>query len=164
MYQFFLNTPDEQVGELLRFLTFLEHDEISALDTRTAEHPQRREAQRAQMLARAVTALVHGEAEVARCEEASAALFGEEIQGLSEEMLLAITEDAPSTTIPRTELLDGLTLPDLLERTGLAKSRKEARRIVEEGASYVNNVQQTDDGRSSLRRSPPRPVPRVAEG
>ncbi len=29
MYQFFLNTPDEQVGELLRFLTFLEHDEIT---------------------------------------------------------------------------------------------------------------------------------------
>ena len=79
MYQFFVNTPDEQVGELLRFLTFLDHDEIEALDAETAEHPQRRAAQRA--LARAVVALVHGEAEVAKCEEASAALFGEEIAG-----------------------------------------------------------------------------------
>ena len=146
MYQFFLNTPDEQVGELLRFLTFLDHDTITALDLQTAERPQRRDAQRA--LARAVTRLVHGEAEVAKCEEASAALFGEEISGLSEEMLLAVTEDAPSTAIPRPELLDGLTLTDVLERTGLAKSRKEARRTVEEGGSYVNNVQQNDDGRT----------------
>ena len=39
MYQFFVNTPDEQVGQLLRFLTFLDHDEIEALDAETAEHP-----------------------------------------------------------------------------------------------------------------------------
>ena len=44
---------------------------------------------------------------MAKCEEASAALFGEEIAGLSEEMLLAVTEDAPTTDVPRAELLDG---------------------------------------------------------
>jgi tyrosyl-tRNA synthetase len=146
MYQFFLNTPDEQVGELLRFLTFFTHEEITGLDQQTAEQPQRREAQRA--LARAVTALVHGDKEVAKCEEASAALFGEEIAGLSEEMLLAVTEDAPTTPIPRTELLGGLSLVDSLERTGLATSRKDARRTVEQGGAYVNNVRQTDDGRT----------------
>jgi tyrosyl-tRNA synthetase len=145
MYQFFLNTPDEQVVELIKFLTFLEHDRITELDHLTSEQPQRREAQRA--LARAVTGLVHGDAEVAKCEEASAALFGEEIAALSEEMLLAVTEDAPSTEVPRTELLGGLTLVDVLERTGLVKSKKEARRTVEQGGSYVNNVRQTDDGR-----------------
>jgi tyrosyl-tRNA synthetase len=146
MYQFFLNTPDEQVVELIKFLTFLEHGRITELEVLTTEQPQRREAQRA--LARAVTALVHGEAEVAKCEEASAALFGEEIAALSEEMLLAVTEDAPSTEVPRTELIDGLTLVDLLERTGLVKSKKEARRTIEQGGAYVNNVRQTDDGRT----------------
>jgi tyrosyl-tRNA synthetase len=146
MYQFFLNTPDEQVGELLRFLTFLEHEEITGLDVRTAEQPQRREAQRA--LARHVTGLVHGDSEVAKCEEASAALFGEEIAGLSEEMLLAVTEDAPTTAVPRDELLRGLDLVDTLERTGLVKSKKEARRTVEQGGAYVNNVRQTDDRRT----------------
>ena len=95
-----------------------------------------------------MTGLVHGEAEVAKCEEASAALFGEEIAGLSEEMLLAVTEDAPTTTIPRSELLDNLTLVDLLERTGLVASRSKARQTVEQGGSYVNNVRQTDDGRT----------------
>ena len=146
MYQFFLNTPDEQVVELIKFLTFLDHDRISELERLTAEQPQRREAQRA--LARAVTGLVHGDAEVAKCEEASAALFGEEIAALSEEMLLAVTEDAPSTEVPRTELLDSLTLVELLERTGLVKSKKEARRTVEQGGTYVNNVRQADDGRT----------------
>jgi tyrosyl-tRNA synthetase len=146
MYQFFLNTPDEQVGELVRFLTFLDHDRIEELDRLTAEQPQRREAQRG--LARAVTGLVHGDAEVAKCEEASAALFGEEIAGLSEEMLLAVTQDAPSTDIARAELLDDLTLVDLLERSGLVKSKKEARRTVEQGGAYVNNLRQSRDGRT----------------
>ena len=146
MYQFFLNTPDEQVVELIKFLTFLDHDRITELERLTAEEPQRREAQRA--LARAVTGLVHGDAEVAKCEEASAALFGEEIAALSEEMLLAVTEDAPSTEVPRSELLDSLTLVELLERTGLVKSKKEARRTVEQGGTYVNNVRQADDGRT----------------
>jgi tyrosyl-tRNA synthetase len=145
MYQFFLNTPDEQVMELIKFLTFLEHSRIAELDQLTAEQPQRREAQRA--LARAVTGLVHGDAEVAKCEEASAALFGEEIADLSEEMLLAVTDDAPSTAVARPELLDGLALVDLLERTGLVKSKKEARRTIEQGGAYVNNVRQTDDRR-----------------
>ena len=146
MYQFFVNTPDEQVGELLRFLTFLDHDEIRALDAETAEHPQRRAAQRA--LARAVVTLVHGAAEVAKCEEASAALFGEEIAGLSEEMLLAVTEDAPTSSVPRSQLLDDLTLVDLLERTGLARSKGEARRTVDQGGAYVNNVRQTQTERT----------------
>jgi tyrosyl-tRNA synthetase len=146
MYQFFVNTPDEQVGQLLRFLTFLDHQEIETLDQETAAHPQRRAAQRA--LARAVTALVHGDAEVAKCEDASAALFGEEIAGLSEEMLLAVTEDAPTTLVPRRELLDRLTLVDLFERTGLARSRGEARRTIEQGGAYVNNVRQDDEART----------------
>ncbi len=146
MYQFFLNTPDEQVGDLLRYLTFLDHEEILGLDAETAGHPQRRAAQRA--LARAVVGLVHGEGEAAKCEEASAALFGEEIARLSEEMLLAVTDDAPTTLVPRVELLDGLTLVDILERTGLAASKKEARRTIEGGGAYVNNVRQSDAGRS----------------
>jgi tyrosyl-tRNA synthetase len=146
MYQFFLNTPDEQVGQLIRYLTFLDHAAIVDLDADTAAHPERRAAQRA--LAREVVGMVHGPAEVAKCEEASAALFGQEIAGLSEEMLLAVTHDAPSTDIARRELLDGLTLVDVLERTGLAKSKGEARRTIDQGGAYVNNVQQADTARS----------------
>ncbi len=146
MYQFFVNTPDEQVGELLRYLTFLDRAEIEALDAETAQHAQRRAAPKA--LARAVVGMVHGEAEVAKCEEASSALFSEEIAGLSEEMLLAVTEDAPTTSVSRGEILGGLTLVDALERTGLAKSKGDARRTIDQGGAYVNNVRQTDAGRT----------------
>jgi tyrosyl-tRNA synthetase len=147
MYQFFINTPDEQVGELLRFLTFLGHDEIAHLDAETAEHPQRRAAQRA--LARAVVGLVHGEAEVAKSEETSAALFSEAIAGLSEQDLLEATAEAPTTKVPRAELFDGgLTLVDALVRTGLEKSKARARSTIEGGGAYVNNVRQTDATRA----------------
>jgi tyrosyl-tRNA synthetase len=145
LYQFFLNSVDAMVGAYLRFYTFLSHEEIEALDAETAAHPQRRAAQRA--LAREIVALVHGEAEVIRCEEASAALFSEEIAALGEDMLLAVTEDAPSTQIGRQVFLDGLPLIDALELSGLAKSRGDARRIIDGGGAYVNNVRQSDVGR-----------------
>jgi tyrosyl-tRNA synthetase len=150
MYQFFVNASDEGVGELLRFLTFLGHDEIEALDNDTAERPERRAAQKA--LARAVVGLVHGDAEVAKCEEASAALFDGEIARLSEEMLLAVTEDAPTTPMSRTELIGGqFTIVDAFERTGLVKSKAEARRTVEQGGAYVNDVRQSDPARALER-------------
>jgi tyrosyl-tRNA synthetase len=145
MYQFFLNSADAVVGAYLRYFTFLAQAEIEALDSATAEHPQRREAQRA--LARSVVALVHGEAEVTRAEEASAALFGEEIAGLSEDLLLAVTEDAPSTEVARTEVLEGLSLVDALERTGLVTSKGEARRAIDQGGAYVNNRRATETAR-----------------
>jgi tyrosyl-tRNA synthetase len=146
MYQFFLNTADTMVGPYLRYFTFLSHAEIEALDAETAAHPQRRAAQRA--LARAVVSLVHGEGEVAKYEEASAALFGQEIAGLSEEMLLAVTEDAPTTDVPRGAIIEGLPLIDALVRSGLAASRNDAKRAIEQKGAYVNNVQQADGGRA----------------
>jgi tyrosyl-tRNA synthetase len=146
MYQFLFNSPDEVVGSYLRYFTFLEHAAVEDLDRATAAHPERRSAQRA--LARSVVAMVHGEAEVEKCEAASAALFGEEIAGLSEEMLLAVTAEAPTTPFPRTEVLGGLSLIDALERTGLVKSRSEARRTIGQGGAYVNNVRQSDEDRT----------------
>jgi tyrosyl-tRNA synthetase len=90
---------------------------------------------------------VHGEAEVAKCEEASAALFDAEIASLSEEMLLAVTEDAPSTEISRQSIIQGLSLVEALERSGLAKSKNEARRTIDGGGIYINNLRQSDAGR-----------------
>ncbi|HUC03887.1 MAG TPA: tyrosine--tRNA ligase [Acidimicrobiales bacterium] len=142
MYQFFLNSSDAMVGAYLRYFTFLSHDEILALDDETVQRPARRAAQRA--LAQSVVGLVHGADEVRKAEEASTALFTEDIGALSEEMLLAATEDAPASDVVRQELLDGLGIVEALERTGLAKSRGEARRFVEQGGVYVNNAKVAD--------------------
>jgi tyrosyl-tRNA synthetase len=95
-----------------------------------------------------VVALVHGEPEVAKCEEVSAALFGQEIAGLSEEMLLAVTEDAPTTEIARQEILDGLPLVDALVRAGLVSSKGEARRTLQQQGASVNNMKQSDPART----------------
>jgi tyrosyl-tRNA synthetase len=146
MYQFFRNTPDETVGAYVRFFTFLSHEEIEALDVETAEHPERRAAQQA--LARAVVGLVHGEEAVTKSEEAAAALFSEDIAELSEDMLLVITQDAPTTEIPRAALADGgLPLVGALISAELVASKNEARRTIEGRGAYVNNRRQSDVAR-----------------
>ena len=136
MYQFLVRTEDVMVGTYLRYYTFRAREEIEALDRATAEHPERREAQRA--LAADVVALVHGDDEAARAVHASAVLFSEDIRDLDEATLLSVLADAPSTELARSEL-DEVTVVDLLVRTGLDPSRGAARRTVEQGGAYVNN-------------------------
>ncbi|MHB1547657.1 MAG: tyrosine--tRNA ligase [Acidimicrobiales bacterium] len=141
--QFFVQSEDAVVGAYLRYFTFLYAEEIEALDRETAEHPERRSAQR--VLARQVVTLVHGEDEALRAERAAAALFGEEIAGLDEGTLLDVLDDAPSTTMPRSSL-DGKGVPlvELLVATGLLPSRGRARTTVEQGGAYVNNRRARD--------------------
>ncbi len=141
--QFFVQSEDAVVGAYLRYFTFLSAEEIEALDRETAEHPERRSAQR--VLARQVVTLVHGEDEALRAERAAAALFGEEIAGLDEGTLLDVLDDAPSTTMPRSSL-DGKGVPlvELLVATGLLPSRGRARTTVEQGGAYVNNRRARD--------------------
>ncbi len=137
-YQFLLHTEDAVVGAYLRYFTFLDHGEIADLDAQTAEHPQRRVAQRA--LAHEVTVLVHGAEETSRAERASRALFGEEIASLDERTLLDVVGEAPSSTVARDALVRGeITVVDALASSGLVSSRGEARRAVAQGGAYVNN-------------------------
>ena len=84
--------------------------------------------------------LVHGEAETARVIAASEALYSERVVDLDEATLLMVTDGAPSTTVGRGELDgDGMDLVDLLVRTGLANSKGNARKTIEQGGVYVNN-------------------------
>ncbi len=145
LYQFFFNTEDAVVGQYLRYFSFLGHDQITALDAETAEHPERRAAQRA--LAREVCALVHGSAEVERAERASKALFAEEIALLDETTLLDVVDDAPSSIIARASVEVGLELVGVLVDTGLVTSRSEARRAITQGGVYLNNAKELDERR-----------------
>jgi tyrosyl-tRNA synthetase len=143
LYQFFLQTEDAVVGDLLRSLTFLPADEITALDDEVAERPGLRSAARA--LAGAVCRLVHGETETDRAERASAALFGGDLRQLDEATLLDVFEDAPSGVVARSGLVDGsVTLVGVLVDSALVASRAEARRTIDQGGAYVNNLRQDD--------------------
>jgi tyrosyl-tRNA synthetase len=136
-YQFFLRAEDATVGTYLRYFTFLDHDEIAALDDATAGHPERRDAQRA--LAEAVTSMVHGTQETTRAAAASAALYTDAIADLDEATLLEVCAEAPSSTIARSLLDDGYALVDALAESGLVKSKTQARTTVAQGGAYLNN-------------------------
>ncbi|MGA8297417.1 MAG: tyrosine--tRNA ligase [Acidimicrobiales bacterium] len=138
LYQFFLRTDDASVPNYLRYFTFLDHEEIAALDEATAKHPERREAQRA--LAAEVTTLVHGEEETRRVERAAEALYTEDVTRLDEETLLEVFADAPSSTHARTTIDgSGLDPVDAFALSGLVRSKSQARTALEQGGAYVNN-------------------------
>jgi tyrosyl-tRNA synthetase len=142
-YQFWLNTDDREAVPHLKKFTFLERAAIVALEEATARAPERREAQR--VLARELTAMVHGDEQVARAEHASAVLFGEDIATLAVGEVLAVFEDVPSTDVPASEAREsGIGLVDLVARVQLAPSKGEARRLVESGGIYVNNRRMAD--------------------
>ena len=145
-YQFLLQSEDDIVGRYLRYFTFLSHEEIEALDAATAAHPERREAQRA--LAHEVTLLVHGEERTLVAERASAALFGESIAELDEPTFLDVVAEAPSSVLSRGLVVDGgVPLVDAMVAGGLASSRSEARRTIDQGGAYVNNRRVEDVSR-----------------
>jgi tyrosyl-tRNA synthetase len=129
---------DDDAGMCLRFLTELPREEIEALDASRAAEPQKRESQR--RLGEALTLLVHGETGLAAARRATEIFFGAEIESLSDAQLGEIFADVPSNQLSRERLAgDGLPLVDAFVEAGLAKSKGEARRAIEQGGVYVNN-------------------------
>lgn len=150
MYQRLLNTDDDVVGTMVRWFTLLGHDEIESLDAQRAGAPAERASQRA--LAHAVVSLVHGEDAARAAERAGRALFSEDIADLDLDSLLAVVADAPSTTVTADELAS-LDVVTLLVRTALASSKSEARRFLDQGGVYLNNVRLEPDGSLSADRA-----------
>jgi tyrosyl-tRNA synthetase len=135
-YQYFINTADADVIRYLRWFTFLGPDELSELETATAERAHERAAQR--RLARELTTLVHGEAATKSVEHASQALFGRaELSALDEPTLAAALREASVAEL-KPNGPDSIT--DLLVASGLSPSKGAARRTIGEGGAYVNNV------------------------
>ena len=142
-FQFWLNSEDAIVGNLLRIFTDRGREEIEALEQAVADRPAAREAQRA--LAADVTSLVHGEAATRSVQAASAALFG---QGELAELDPATLADSLAELPRATVRWDGdgplpLTV-ELFAEAGLVPSRSAARRTVAEGGAYLNNSRVTD--------------------
>ena len=136
------------MGSYLRYFTFLPHDQLTALDAMTAEHPERREAQR--VLAREVSTLVHGAAETERAERAAAALFGEDDRRARRGHAARSVRRGP---VHRrwpgpSSRVSGLSLVDLLVETGMVPSKGRARTTIEQGGAYVNNRREADVDRT----------------
>lgn len=141
LYQYFVNTDDRDVGRFLAQLTLLP---VPAIDEILAAHAQAPEQRRAQhALARAVTALVHGEDAAAEAAGASTS-FATKADALGEDQLTALAGELPTTEIARSEL-GARTLAKVLVDTGLVSSLSEARRTLAGGGAYVNDIAQSDD-------------------
>ena len=144
LYQFWLNTSDEDVVRFLRLFTLLPKPEIDALAEAHAENPGAREAHRA--LAHHATALLHGESEAVHAANAAKALFSGQVADLPRAMLEEVLAEVPSSDHPRAALDgEGAPLLDILIETGLAKSKREAREFLSSGSVSVNGRKATLD-------------------
>ncbi len=143
-YQFWFNTPDEDVVQYLKYFTLLSREEIDALARSVQTEPQARRAQA--RLAEEVTRMVHGEAGLETARAATAVLFGErDLEGLSGADLLDIFAEVPSSHIAREDLTgEGISIVDLALAAGLDRSKKQIRNLIESGGLYLNN-QRVDD-------------------
>ncbi len=141
-YQYWVNVADADVGKCLRFLTELTQEEIDALDASRSTDAAARQSQK--RLAEELTRMIHGTEGLSAAERATAIFFGAEISQLSDDQLTEIFADVPSQQLPKDRLSgDGLSLIDALVESGLAPSKKEARRTIEQGGAYVNNTKIT---------------------
>ncbi|MDD6927290.1 MAG: tyrosine--tRNA ligase [bacterium] len=123
-YQYFRNVEDCKVAECMKLLTFMELDEIEELTKYNDERINKAK----ERLAYEVTKLVHGEEKAKIAMEQARAAFG----GSSENM--------PSAEIPS----DVKTVVDVLVAVGAAKSKGDARRLIEGGGVSVNDDKITD--------------------
>jgi tyrosyl-tRNA synthetase len=140
-YQYWLNVADEDAP---RFLKQFSLKSLAQIDEIVRGHDADRSQRVAQReLARDLTAWIHGEREVARVEEASRVMFGGSLEGVREDTLTLLAQVVPVVEIPRRELAAGIGIVDLLSRT-VAESKSAARRLVQQGGAYVNNVRVSD--------------------
>ena len=130
-YQYWRNVDDADVLKCMRMLTFLPLEQIDEMDS--WEGSQLNEAK--EILAYELTNLVHGEEEAQKAKEASRALFA---GGGS-------LENMPTATLSEEDFRDGsIDILGVLVAAGLAASRSEARRAVEQGGVSVKGEKVSD--------------------
>jgi len=139
-YQFFVRAADADVVRLLNVFTFLSDKQIADLAGEVEQSPQGRVAQKT--LAEEVTRIVHGEEGLDLARRASGVLFGEAMDGLHADDLLDVFADVPSSELAAADV-GGAPVVDVAAASGFCRSKGEARRLVEGGGLYLNNVRVT---------------------
>lgn len=130
-YQYWRNVGDDDVLKCIKMLTFLPLEQISEMESWEGSELNRAK----EILAFELTSLVHGEEEANKAQEGAKALF---VSG-------GDTENMPTTELSKTDFDgEGMALLDLLVATGLAPSKKEGRRLIEQGGIAVNDAKIDD--------------------
>ena len=142
-YQYWMNLSDSDAQTCLLRLTELSLEECQSLIQEQETTPSGRAMQR--RLAEELTQLVHGPDGLKTAQQATAAFFGAAIDNLTDEALTEIFADVPSHQFSFETLSgEGLLLVEVMTATKLATSRSAARRTIEQGGAYINNVRVSD--------------------
>ncbi|KIC44838.1 tyrosyl-tRNA synthetase [Ruegeria sp. ANG-S4] len=131
-WQFWRNTTDADVGRFLKIFTELpvgECDRLGALEGSEINEAKIR-------LANAVTTLLHGADAAATAEATARDVFEKG----------GVGGDLPTLTLSAEELGDGMSIVQLIVKSGLAKSGKEAKRLIAENGAKLDDSPLTDAG------------------
>ncbi|MDB6055560.1 MAG: tyrS [Verrucomicrobiales bacterium] len=142
-YQFWIRVDDRDVIQFLKYFTFLTREEIESLEQQHKERPELRTAHKA--LAMAATDLIHGNQGTLDAIKASEILFGGALDGISEDLFRDVAGEVPSKEIDSGKLTQpGIGLTELLVHSGLAASKGQAKKDVEGGGVYINNLRESN--------------------
>jgi len=130
-YQYWRNIDDADVVKCLKMLTFLPLDEIEELSKLEGSEINKAK----EILAHELTEMIHGKEEADKAQEAARALFGSKQN----------TDNMPSTELEDADFGDdGIGVLDLLSKCGLIPSKKEGRRLIEQGGVSLDDEKVTE--------------------
>lgn len=130
-YQYWRNIGDADVMKCLRMLTFLPLETIDKME----KWDDSRINEKKEILAYELTSLVHGKEEADKALEASHALFS---AGVS-------SENMPTVSFAESDFVSGkIAVTDALIKSGIAKSKGEGKRLIEQGGITINDEKVTD--------------------
>ena len=131
-WQFWRNTTDADTGRFLKLYTELPIDECNRLGALAGAEINSAKI----ILANAVTTLLHGAAAAEAAEATSRAVFEKG----------GIGDDLPTLTLSTEDVGDGISIVQLLVKSGLANTGKEAKRLIAEDGAKLNDAPLTDAG------------------
>ncbi len=132
-WQFWRNTTDADVGRFLKLYTELDIDECDRLGALQGMQINAAKI----VLANEVTALAHGRAAADAAEATAREVFEKGGTG----------DDLPTLDLSATDIGDGISVVQLIVRSGLAQSGKEAKRLIADHGARLNDAPLTDAGR-----------------
>ena len=124
-WQFWRNTTDADVGRFLKLYTELSVEECDRLGALQGSEINAAKA----ILANEVTTLCHGAEAAAAAEATAREVFERGGTG----------DDLPTFGVTAAELAEGVSVSSLFVRSGLAKSGKDAKRLIGEGGARLND-------------------------
>lgn len=131
-YQFWINTDDRDVIKFTRYFTFLSEDEIKDLEKELEERPEKRLAHK--RLAEEMTKTIHGQAALDQAQKITESLFSGDLKQLSVVEIKQGFKDVPTFEVDK----EDIGLIDLLVKSSISSSKRQAREDISSGAIYIN--------------------------